>query len=117
MQAISIPYRVDPAGHEILAQWRGTQSAAVRSAYANAPGRTEAELRNLVKARHMAGPSEPCALDAWAMHTATREGLKLRKQRPDGRMVFGGRKNLERRRKGLITNGDWRGLSASAATG
>lgn len=34
--------------------------------------------------------------------------MDLRKPAPDGRMVFGGRKNLERRQKGLIEPKDWK---------
>ncbi|MBK3401636.1 hypothetical protein HPY26_02335 [Methylorubrum rhodesianum] len=105
-----MPYDVDDVGHEVLAAWRRTQSAAVRSAYANAHGRTEKQLRDLLKARFAAGPNQPCAVDAWILHCATREGIKLYNQRPHGKMVFGGRKNLERRRKGLISAGDWRAL-------
>jgi hypothetical protein len=110
VQAIALPYDVDDAGHETIAAWRRAQSAAVRSAYANAPGKSEDQLRGLLKARFAGSPSEPCAVDAWILHCATREGLKLRNQRPDGKLVFGGRQNLERRRKGLITAGDMRAL-------
>ncbi|WP_283810969.1 hypothetical protein [Bradyrhizobium zhanjiangense] len=35
-------------------------------------------------------------LDAWALHCATLEEVDLRKRVLDGRMVFGGCKNLER---------------------
>jgi hypothetical protein len=110
VQAIVVPYAVDDDGHELLDAWRRGYSAAVRSAYANADGRSEEELRNLLKARFPGAPSAPGSLDAWLLHSATREGLRLRAQRPDGRMVFGGRKNLERRRKGFISDGDWRAL-------
>jgi hypothetical protein len=63
----------------------------------------EKNLRNLLKDLF---PKHP--LGSWAIHCATREALRLRKQRPDGKMVFGGRAALERRTKGLITNDDWR---------
>ncbi|GJD55096.1 hypothetical protein MTDSW087_03416 [Methylobacterium dankookense] len=110
MQAISLPYDVHDAGHEILVALRRVQSAAVRSAYTNAPGRTEEELRDLIKVRYAASARDSGSVDAWLLHCATREGIKLRAQRPDGKLVFGGRQNLERRRKGLITAGDWRSL-------
>ena len=110
MQAISLPYDVDDAGHEVITTLRRVQSAAVRSAYANAPGRTEEELRDLLKARFAGSARDPGSVDAWLLHCATREGIRLRNQRPDGKLVFGGRQNLERRRKGLITAGDWRSL-------
>jgi len=110
VQAISLPYDVDDAGHEVIVALRRVQSAAVRSAYANAPGRNEEELRDLLKARFPGSAKDPGSADAWLIHCATREGLKLRGQRPDGKLVFGGRKNLERRRKGLISAGDWRSM-------
>ncbi len=110
MQAISLPYDVDDAGHEVITTLRRVQSAAMRSAYANAPGRTEEELRDLLKARFAASARDPGSVDAWLLHCATREGIRLRNQRPDGKLVFGGRKNLERRRKGLISTGDWRSM-------
>jgi len=83
---------------------------AVRTAYANAERadgtpRRQKELRDLVKARLAGGP-----VDAWILHCATLEGMDLRKVRPDGKMVFGGRANLERRRKGLITSEEWKEL-------
>ncbi len=64
VQAIPLPYDVDDAGHEVVTTLRRVQSAAVRSAYANAPGRTEEELRDLLKARFAASardraPSTP----------------------------------------------------------
>ncbi|WP_456718101.1 hypothetical protein [Bradyrhizobium sp. USDA 4350] len=84
-------------------------SAAVRTAYANAAAGADGQLlkqkplRDLVKARFAGG-----VVDAWTLHCATLEGLDLRRARPDGRMVFGSRGQLERRRKGLIDQDQWR---------
>src|SRR5690606_9344976 len=83
------------------------------SAYTNAArlvdGRwifsTEKDLRNLVKARF--GTE---ILDSWALHCATRIGLSKRRQVPDGKMIFGGRKNFLRRNNGLIDEGEWAAL-------
>jgi hypothetical protein len=36
-------------------------------------------------------------INVWTVHCATLEGMDLRKARPDGKMVFGGRGNFERR--------------------
>ena len=105
MQTLSIPYACAPDDAAFLDRLRRIQSAAVRTAYANAEGRSETELRDLVKARHAGGEA-----DAWLLHSATRDGITKRKQRPDGRMVFGGRKNLERRRGGLIGPEEWKAL-------
>lgn len=85
------------------------QSSAVRVAYANAIRSdgskvTEKDVRELVKSRFVKVGS----LDSWALHCATRLGVLKRKIRPDGKMVFGGKKHLERRRKGLIDQEEWR---------
>ena len=105
MQTLSIPYACAPDDAAFLERLRRVQSAAIRTAYANAEGRSETDLRDLVKARH-AGAE----IDAWLLHCATREGLTKRKLRPDGKMVFGGRRNLERRRDGLIGPEEWKAL-------
>jgi hypothetical protein len=108
MQTISLPYRCSAEDRAFLDDCRRIYSAAVRSAYANgvdAGGAPQQQkpLRDLVKSRFAGG-----VLDAWALHCATLEGMDLRKRVPDGRMVFGGRKNLERRQKGLIEPEDWK---------
>lgn len=110
VQAVSLPYSVDDAGNKILVTLRPVQSAAIRTAYADAPGRSEKDLSALVKASFGLGPDRPGSVDVWLLHSAAREGIKLRNHRPNGRMVFGRRHNLERRRKGLIEAGDWRAL-------
>lgn len=109
MQTISVPYSCSSDGRAILDSVRRVYSAAVRTAYANAvlpDGRwlSQKDLRNFVKARFSGG----AVVDAWTLHCATLEGMELRKARPDGAMVFGGRKEMERRRKGLISNEDWK---------
>lgn len=108
MQTISLPYRCSAEDRAFLDDCRRVYSAAVRTAYANAVDASGAKLeqkplRDLVKSRFAGG-----VLDAWALHCATLEGIDLHKRVPDGRMVFGGRKNLERRRKGLIESKDWK---------
>ena len=103
MQTISLPYRADDAGSAMIAEWMRAQAVVIRTAYACAAGRTEAELRDHLKARFPVHP-----LGSWAIHCAAAEGMRLRGNVPDGKMVFGGRDNFERRRKGLITNDEWR---------
>ena len=105
MQTLSIPYACAPDDAAFLGRLRRVQSAAIRTAYANAEGRSETDLRDLVKSRHAGAEA-----DAWLLHCATREGLTKRKLRPDGKMVFGGRRNLERRRDGLIGLEEWKAL-------
>ena len=111
MQTLSIPYACAPDDAVFLERLRRIQSAAIRTAYANAEGRSETDLRDLVKARHSGAEA-----DAWLLHCATREGLAKRKIRPDGRMVFGGRKNLTRRRDGLIGPEEWKAFRLQPLT-
>lgn len=108
MQTISLPYRCSTEDRAFLDDCRRVYSAVVRTAYANghdvADERVKQKpLRDLVKSSFAGG-----ILDAWALHCATPEGMDLRKRIPDGRMVFGGRATLERRRKDLIRREDWR---------
>ena len=109
MQGIRIPYETDEAGAKLVAAIRRVQSCAVRTAYANAvrddgTKRPEKDVREIVKSRF----AKLGVVDSWALHCATRIGLARRKTRPDGDVVFGGRAMLERRRKGLISNDQWR---------
>ncbi|MBR0898860.1 hypothetical protein JQ616_28205 [Bradyrhizobium tropiciagri] len=108
MQTIRIPYTTDAAGRDLIASLRRVQSAAIRSAYANAMAPdgslvVEKDVRALVKARF-----GTAVLDSWALHCAARLGRAKRKNHPDGKVVFGGRSQLERRRKGLITEAEWK---------
>ena len=108
MQTISVPYVVADDDNETIARWQRLHACVVRTGYARAAQADgtllpEKDLRNLLKSLF---PNHP--LGSWGIHCATREALRLRKQRPDGRIVFGGRKELERRLKGLITNEEWR---------
>lgn len=108
MQTFSIPYTCPDEDRAAIREMRRIQSAAVRSAYANALGadgkfRSEKEIRALVKSRFAGG-----RIDAWSLHCATRQGISMRHLTPDGSAVFGGKKELERRRKRLISREDWR---------
>ena len=111
MQTIKVRYRTDEAGARLIAELRRVQSSAIRCAYVSAvradgTKRPEKEIREIVKARH----TREGVLDSWAMHSATRLGVMKRKHCPEGDMVFGGKANLERRRKGLISSGEWKAL-------
>jgi hypothetical protein len=88
---------------------RRYQSVAIRTAYANALApdgvpRKEMDLRHQVKARVISDG----VLDSWAVQCATRIGIAKRKLRSDGKLIFGSRAELERRRKGLISCEQWR---------
>tara|TARA_B100000929_G_scaffold288852_2_gene278179 strand:- start:178 stop:1722 length:1545 start_codon:yes stop_codon:yes gene_type:complete len=103
MQTIRIPWRASNEDCAIITEWQRARAAATRTAYANANGRSEKDLRDLLKARF---PSHP--LGSWDLHCAAREGLRLRAAVPDGKMIFGGRPTLLRRQKGLIDNTEWK---------
>ncbi|KSV85450.1 hypothetical protein [Sinorhizobium sp. GL28] len=88
---------------------RRVQSAAIRTAYANALAADgtkpkEMDLRNQVKARFV----HEGLLDSWAFHCAMKLGIWKRKLTPDGTAIFGGRSELERRSKGLISSDEWK---------
>jgi IS605 OrfB family transposase len=109
LQTISISYRCSDDDRQFLDELRRVQSAAIRTAYANAQHadgskRLEKDVRDIVKSRF----TKLGLLDSWAMHCATRAGVLKRKLRPEGHMVFGGRAGFERRRKGLISNDQWK---------
>ena len=103
MQTIRIPWRASDEDRVRIADWQRHRAVATRTAYANAEGRSEKDLRNLLKARF---PNHP--LGSWDLHCATREGLRLRAAVPDGSMVFGGKTSLLRRQKELIDNNEWK---------
>ena len=105
MQTIRVPCRANESDSAIIAEWQRHRAAATRTSYTNADGRSEKELRDLLKARF---PDHP--LGSWDLHCAAREGLALRKKVPDGFMIFGGKANLQRRQKGLISNTEWKAL-------
>ena len=108
MQTITVPYVASGDDGALISRWQRLHGCVVRAGYVHAarPDGTllpEKELRDLLKAKF---PEHP--LGSWAIHCATREALRLRKQRPGGKIVFGGRTHLERRQKGLITAEEWR---------
>ena len=108
MQTITIPYAASDNDGATISGWQRAHACIVRTGYARAglPGggiMPEKDLRNLLKGLF---PQHP--LGSWGIHCAAREALRLRRQRPDGRMVFGGRATLARRAKGLITKDEWR---------
>ena len=104
MQTISLPYRISEEDAAWIADAVRMHSCIVRAGYAHAGTiRVEKDLRDFLKASFPKAPT-----GSWGVHCATLEALRLRHQRPDGRMVFGGRAALKRRTKGLITNDEWR---------
>ena len=113
MQTITLPWTASTDDRTTVTDWQRAQACIVRSGYAQAQDdtgrpRSEQALRDLLKRRF---PNHP--LGSWAIHCATREGIRLRKLRPEGKVVFGGRDNLKRLNKGLIDHDEWRRMRHS----
>lgn len=114
MQTISIPFHCSVEDLHKLQEWRRVYSAAVRTAHkiaatATADGFTFADekaVRDAIKARFAHG----LIVDAWLLHCATRDGIAARRRVPSGATVFGGKDNLLRRSKGLISAEEWRAM-------
>ena len=111
METVNIRYttRTDD-DRKTVDGWLRARGSVIRSAYANAEGRTDKDLKALLAKRF---PHHP--LGSWDLHCAVLEARTLRKHSPDGKMVFGGRKELLRRQKGLISNADWKARRDSRA--
>lgn len=102
MQTIRIPWTTSLDSAPIIAGWQRIHASAVRSAHANAVGLSVADLKILLNERY---PDYP--LGSWGIHCAALEGVTLRKKDPLGAMVFGGKDQLLRRQKGLISHEEW----------
>jgi len=75
----------------------------VRTGYAGGGDRSAAEIEHVIKDRY---PDQP--LGSWAAHCAAYEAKSLRARVPSGKIVFGGKSELLRRQKGLISSDEWR---------
>ena len=103
MQTIRIPWRANDEDCTKISDWQRHRACATRTAYANAEDRSLKEIVKLLKERF---PNHP--LGSWDLHCAAMEGISLRKKVPDGNMIFGGKKDLLRRQKDLISSDEWR---------
>ena len=103
MQTITVPYKASQEHALKIRTWKRINALMVRTGYAQGENRSAAEIEKVIKERF---PSQP--LGSWAAHCAAYEAKTLRNKVPDGRMIFGGRDQLLRRQKGLISNAEWR---------
>ncbi len=104
MQTISVPYQISAEGRSILTRWRQGYGAIVRSAHAALRLDEHSDLKALTSSlyeRHRGN-----GIDHWIAHCAVLEAASLPRQP----IVFGGRKNLLRRQKDLISNAEWKAL-------
>jgi hypothetical protein len=111
MQTISIPWKASCAEDaELIALWQRTMAAMVRTGYAAGDSLSAKEIEVVIKNRF---PDQP--LGSWAAHCAAMEAASWRKKVSDGTLVFGGKANLRRRTKGLISNEEWKSLRQNRA--
>ena len=103
MQTITIPWFSDDKTHVTVTDLQRIHAAMVRTGYAQGENRSAAEIERIVKDRF---PDQP--LGSWAAHCAALEAKTLRTRVPSGSMVFGGKAELLRRQKGLISNDEWK---------
>ena len=102
MQTVSIPYKASTEGRSVLTRWRQGYGAIVRSACQALRRDPSTPLKDLTSALYDRHRSN--GIDHWLAHCAVLEAAAL----PDKSIVFGGKKNLLRRQKGLITNTEWK---------
>ena len=103
MQTIAIPWSSDDETRATAAELQRIYACMVRTGYAQGDGRSAAEIERIIKDRF---PDQP--LGSWAAHCAALEAKTLRAKVPDGTMVFGGKAELLRRQKSLISNNEWK---------
>lgn len=102
MITIKLPYTSTLEDREHIRQLQKVQSPMIRCAYKQASyGLAEIEVRKEVRSR-----SVMSSLDSWFQQSAVKSGIGMFKADHELKVesrVFGGRKNLIRRSKGLIT--------------
>jgi len=103
MQTISVRWTTDSQVRDTVADWLRIGAAMVRTGYAGGADRSAGEIEEVIKKRF---PDQP--LGSWAAHCAAYEAKSLRARVPNGSMVFGGRAELLRRQKGLISSNIWK---------
>ncbi len=103
MQTIAIPYKTSQEDAAKIRTWKRINASMVRTGYAQGENRSAADIEKIIKAQF---PNQP--LGSWAAHCAAYEAKSLRNKVPNGRMIFGGKDQLLRRQKGLISSAEWR---------
>lgn len=111
MQTITVPWKVESSeDSELIKSWQRAMAAMVRTGYAAQKNITVQQIEKIIKIRFTNQP-----LGSWAAHCAAMEAASWQKKVPDGSLVFGGKRNIKRRQKGLISNEEWKSLRQARA--
>lgn len=109
MITISIPITLSAEDRDFIVGLQKMQSPMIRTAYNQSKwGVAEISVRKEVRDRF-----EFKGLDSWFMQSAVKSGVGMAKADEEigvKTRIFGGRNNMKRRAKGLITNADWKKL-------
>jgi hypothetical protein len=103
-RTVKLPYTADSAFFGVLVELRRRQSRAIRTAYFLLVDGMP--LKNLYRA--LRGHPVGQGLHTWLLLSAISKANSLYRLRPDGKVVFGGRKNLMDRSRGKMTDSEWR---------
>lgn len=107
MITFKLPHSLEPDDVSFIGSLQAKQSPMIRSAYASAScGLAELSVRGDLCDRFVAS-----GLDSWFQQSAVVTGMGMFKadhKRGTPKRIFGGKKNLIRRAKGLITNEEWK---------
>jgi IS605 OrfB family transposase len=105
-RTVKLPYvPVDARFGDVLAEFRRLQSRAIRTAYCRlSEGMALRDVYAALRA-HPVGQG----LHTWLLLSGISKARALHELRPDGRVVFGGRRALIERSQGKLTADEWKG--------
>jgi len=104
-RTIKLPYIASDAGFgDVLAELRRRQSRAIRSAYCRlTEGWALRQLYGALRA-HPVGRD----LHTWLLLSGISKARALHQLRPDGKIVFGGKRRLIERSQGRLASQEWK---------
>jgi hypothetical protein len=109
MITIKLPISLTAEDAKFVEEQQIVQSSMIRSAYKSASyGLAEISVRAELKSRFC-----DSGLDSWYQQSAVKSGMGMFKADSElgvTKRIFGGKKNLVRRSKNLITNDEWKSL-------
>lgn len=109
MITLKLPFTTDSENLEFIKELQKMQSPMIRTAYKSASfGLAEISVRDDLRKR-FAGSR----LDSWFQQSSVKSGIGMFKadtEKGISSRIFGGKKNLVRRSKGLISNQEWKEL-------
>ena len=111
-RTVKLPYTADPSFAGVLAELRRRQSRAIRTAYCRLVDGMP--LKNLY--RTLRGHPVGQGMHTSLLLSGISKANSLYRLRPDGKVVFGGRKSLMKRSWGKMTDSEWRERRLSPLT-